>query len=70
MNRNEKANENYTTDFIYRLFSEEGYAWVAWAACIIQRLEALRTVVARRLYAANFQDPTLALPLNEPDMVD
>jgi 6-phosphofructokinase 1 len=24
MNRNEKANDNYTTDFIYRLFSEEG----------------------------------------------
>ncbi len=22
--RNEKANENYTTDFIYKLFSEEG----------------------------------------------
>jgi hypothetical protein len=22
--RNEKANENYTTDFIYRLYSEEG----------------------------------------------
>lgn len=24
LNSNEKANENYTTDFIYRLFSEEG----------------------------------------------
>lgn len=24
LTRNEKANENYTTDFIYKLFSEEG----------------------------------------------
>ncbi len=49
------------------LFSEEGYMW---ATCIIQWLEALRTVVARRLYAANLQHPALALSPNGPDMVD
>ena len=49
------------------LFSEEGYMWVA---CMSQRLEALRTVVAGRLCAANIQDPAQALPPTEPDMVD
>ena len=48
-------------------FSEEGYMWVT---CIIQWLEALRTVVAWRLYAAKPQDPAQALPPTESDMVD
>ena len=40
-----------TADTLWR-FSEEGYDWVS---CIIQWLEAVRTIVAWRLYAAAMQ---------------
>ena len=40
------------TAYTLWLFSEEGYEWVS---CIIQWLEALRTIVAWRLYAAAMQ---------------
>ena len=48
------------------LFSEDGYMWVS---CIIQWLEALRTVIAWRLYVALMQLAPLIAD-QEPEMDD
>ena len=47
-------------------FSEEGCMWMS---CMFQWLEALRTVIAWRLYVALLQPPQQTAD-QEPDMVD